>query len=178
LNKLIPFLAFSVLLLAPVGAQTAYAGSGCQITPSTVMLTLDKGATSDIISKVIDCDSDILTDDASSDCQNKGIDVSIFNFQTPNPSEIDFNERFTNTGGAPGQTHCEVTFLVEFENNDPNVLLIQEVWITTPEIVGGKFLPIDTTSLLVAGASSSAWMIPVILSVLGIGLFVVSRKSE
>ena len=47
-----------------------------------------------------------------------------------------------------------------------------------PTVVGGEFLPIDTTSLLVAGAQSFSWMIPVILSVLGIGLFVVSRKSE
>jgi len=46
-------------------------------------------------------------------------------------------------------------------------------------IVGGEFLPIDAAALLVAGASAtSAWLIPVVLSVLGIGLFVVSRKSE
>jgi len=44
--------------------------------------------------------------------------------------------------------------------------------------VGGEFLPIKTTSLLLAGAQSFSWMIPVILSGIGIGLFVVSRKSE
>jgi len=44
--------------------------------------------------------------------------------------------------------------------------------------VGGKIIPIETTSLLLAGAQTFSWMIPVILSVLGIGLFVVSRKSE
>jgi len=45
-------------------------------------------------------------------------------------------------------------------------------------VVGGELLPIDTTALLLAGAQSFYWMIPVVLSVLGIGLFVVSRKSE
>ncbi len=45
-------------------------------------------------------------------------------------------------------------------------------------VVGGELIPIETTSLLLAGAQSFSWMIPVILSVLGIGLFVVSRKSE
>jgi len=45
-------------------------------------------------------------------------------------------------------------------------------------IVGGEFLQLDTTSLLVAGAQSTTWMIPVILSAIGIGLFAVSRKSE
>jgi len=45
-------------------------------------------------------------------------------------------------------------------------------------IVGGELLPLDTTSLLLAGAQTFSWMIPVILSGIGIGLFVVSRKSE
>jgi len=44
--------------------------------------------------------------------------------------------------------------------------------------VGGELIPIETTSLILAGAQTFSWMIPVILSVLGIGLFVVSRKSE
>ncbi len=46
------------------------------------------------------------------------------------------------------------------------------------DVVGGELLPIDSTSLLVAGAQTFSWMIPVILSGIGIGLFVVSRKSE
>ena len=45
-------------------------------------------------------------------------------------------------------------------------------------VVGGEFLSIDSTSLILAGAQSFSWMIPLILSGIGIGLFVVSRKSE
>ena len=44
--------------------------------------------------------------------------------------------------------------------------------------VGGEFLPIETTTLLLANAQSFSWMIPVVLSGIGIGLFVVSRKPE
>ena len=44
--------------------------------------------------------------------------------------------------------------------------------------VGGELIPIETTSLLLAGAQTFSWMIPVVLSAIGIGLFVVSRKSE
>jgi len=44
--------------------------------------------------------------------------------------------------------------------------------------VGGDFLQVDNTALLLASAQTFSWMIPVVLSVLGIGLFVVSRKSE
>ena len=46
-----------------------------------------------------------------------------------------------------------------------------------PIVVGGEFLPIDSTALLLAGSQSFSWMIPVILSGIGIGLFVF-RKSE
>lgn len=46
------------------------------------------------------------------------------------------------------------------------------------EVIGGEIIPIESTSLLLAEAQSFSWMIPVMLSVLGIGLFVVSRKSE
>jgi len=46
------------------------------------------------------------------------------------------------------------------------------------DIVGGELIPIETTSLILAGAQSFSWMIPVVLSGIGIGLFVVSRKSE
>jgi len=45
-------------------------------------------------------------------------------------------------------------------------------------VVGGELIPIEQTSLILAGAQTFSWMIPVTLSVLGIGLFVVSRKSE
>ncbi len=46
-----------------------------------------------------------------------------------------------------------------------------------PALVGGELLPIESTALILAGAQSFSWMIPLMLSVLGIGLFVVSRKS-
>ena len=56
---------------------------------------------------------------------------------------------------------------------------IEIIQVTLPgTIIGGKLIPIETTSLLLASAQSFSWMIPVILSVIGIGLFVVSRKSE
>ena len=46
------------------------------------------------------------------------------------------------------------------------------------DVIGGELIPIESTTLLLAGAQTFSWMIPVVLSVLGIGLFVVSRKSE
>jgi len=43
--------------------------------------------------------------------------------------------------------------------------------------VGGELLPIDTTALLLAGMQINlAWMIPVALSAVGIGIFLVKKK--
>ena len=57
----------------------------------------------------------------------------------------------------------------------------QHLWFQitgTDQLVGGESLPIDSTALVLAGAQSFSWMIPVVLSGIGIGLFAVSRKSE
>jgi hypothetical protein len=44
--------------------------------------------------------------------------------------------------------------------------------------VGGELIPIDTTVLLLAGAQSSMWLLPFMLSIIGVGVFVVFRKSQ
>ena len=43
--------------------------------------------------------------------------------------------------------------------------------------VGGEYLPINTTALLLAGVQTNlTWLLPVILSIVGIGLVLFSRK--
>jgi len=99
--------------------------------------------------------------------------------------------RFCNLDGLPEPPN----FIISFEI-DPNtgevfcvpgisspvssIASMRVVPIETPSdsVIGGSLLPIDTTALLLAGAQSFSWMIPVVLSGIGIGLFVVSRKSE
>ncbi len=44
--------------------------------------------------------------------------------------------------------------------------------------VGGTYIPIDQTALLLAGAQSiSMWMIPVVIAGIGIGVFVIKRRN-
>ena len=68
------------------------------------------------------------------------------------------------------------TMFTTVENMDNMVTL----WaiLSSSTVIGGEIIPIETTSLILAGAQSFSWMIPVLLSGIGIGLFVVSRKSE
>jgi len=65
----------------------------------------------------------------------------------------------------------------EFEN-----ILSIEVWTETfddaPVTVGGSFVPIDQSALLLAGVQSiSMWMIPVVIAGIGIGIFVIKRRN-
>ncbi len=76
----------------------------------------------------------------------------------------------------------EVISIFKGESTE-TVLTDVEFWTTTfggepPRKVGGELIPIESTALLLAGVQSTTWLIPVVLSVIGIGLFVVSRKSE
>ena len=44
--------------------------------------------------------------------------------------------------------------------------------------IGGTFIPIDQSALLLAGVQSiSMWMIPVIIAGIGVGVFVIKRRS-
>jgi hypothetical protein len=51
-----------------------------------------------------------------------------------------------------------------------------EVDPPTEEMVGGMIFPIDTMALLIVGAQSITWIIPVSLSIIGIGLVLVKRR--
>ena len=44
------------------------------------------------------------------------------------------------------------------------------------DVIGGEIIPIETISLLLAGAQSFSWMIPVVLAGIGIGLVIITRK--
>ncbi len=47
-----------------------------------------------------------------------------------------------------------------------------------PQAIGGTFIPIDNSALILAGVQSiSMWMIPVILAGIGIGIFVIKRRN-
>jgi len=184
MKKTIPFM-ISVLAIASMvsigvlgNAQTAYAGSppitSCTITPDMVNVQLGPNESVEI-PKTIECDGFLTEFDFFDNCVFNTVFIGSTNFQGTTAT---FTETILNVGDI-SEEHCTVDFIVvdEFQNE---VILIQEIWINEQEeiVVGGDFLPIDSTSLLLAGAQSFYWMIPVVLSVLGIGLFVATRKSE
>jgi len=90
---------------------------------------------------------------------------------------------FTNRGGPELHTSCSQPLVGETGTIDGYLLTVLSQQggsgSNCPDVVvGGHGGPIDKTSLLVTGAQLNAsWMIPVLVSAIGIGLFVVTRKS-
>ncbi|HSG74456.1 MAG TPA: hypothetical protein VLA01_04605 [Nitrosopumilaceae archaeon] len=72
----------------------------------------------------------------------------------------------------PGETVVYVTKTV-FGDGAPEDV---EIDPPTEEMVGGTMFPIDAIALLIAGAQSMTWMIPITLSILGIGLVLVRKR--
>jgi len=229
LNKLLPLLAFSVLLLIPVGLQNALAqsqtctlidfeGLGNNVLVGTIgdatftgtvasLVDSDAGGTGnfanepspDIVISFGDISGTITLTFANLVSQ-----VSWF-YSANGPSDLKFFDSGNGllatinppvlpqgviggdpTGGFDNwnmASHSEVSNIIKkIEMNMIQGSIIMDNFeyciIDSQPVVGGELIPIETTSLILAGAQSFSWMIPVVLSVLGIGLFVVSRKSE
>ena len=69
-----------------------------------------------------------------------------------------------------------IGFLIDGYNIDDLQFPGPPCEIQVDVLIGGALIPIDTTSLLLAGAQmTAAWMIPVIVSAIGIGI-VIARK--
>jgi len=179
LKKLLSLIVFSVLLLVPVGAQNAFAGVFIcnEAVPPEVEVTLFVGQTSAPIQKSIDCSFEIISvslDDF--DCSQGGIDVSFAN-EVINAGNWQGDEMITNSGVEVGFPQmCSLTIAL-FGTGGEGQEVTQEISvIPTAQPVGGEFIGIETTSVLAAGAQyTAAWMIPILVSAIGIGI-VIARK--
>jgi len=175
LNKLILLLAFSVLLLVP------------SITFDDIFAdTRDTTAT--VSEGPIFSDFDIDDPDGLFFIFGEGADGFLFvggpfdcsflpaGFGIPGLENKFFPAIFTISDCADPLEEgvFELTLAGEFTCLSGNCLPLPD---GDGQVIGGEIIPIETTSLILAGAQSFSWMIPVVLSVLGIGLFVL-RKSE
>ena len=177
MKKLLPYVAFFILLLIPIVDQNAFAGAGVDEDKDNDGFSTSQGDCNDSASS---CTTDCSDNDGDgiAECLDRCIDADLDNYG------LDTNNMIIGSGLIPvgacttdGNTPCTL-----FDNqciapdcNDSNPLLnlICEV-----QHVGGKIIPIKATSLLLAGAQSFSWMLPLALSGIGIGMFIVSRKSK
>lgn len=104
-------------------------------------------------------------------------------FTIPTESGITVVGYFGIIGDSLSDTFDIVTFdigsgfgIQGFGIDDVSTARLSQTNPVEPIVIGGEIIPIETTSLILAGAQSFSWMIPVVLSVIGIGLVLVRKK--
>jgi len=86
----------------------------------------------------------------------------------------EFFEQVCNNGVTPGEV--EITDHGSIANCEELEQVIQGCAAVSCFAVGGNMIQMETTSVLAAGAQyTAAWMIPVLVSAIGIGI-VIARK--
>lgn len=75
----------------------------------------------------------------------------------------------------PNNGFARTTHLSGLDAHDGLAYLVPTLEIPT-QVIGGKIIPIESVSLILAGAQSFSWMFPLVLSIIGIGLILVRKK--
>ena len=231
MNKLLPFLAFSILLLVPVGAQNAFAHGNIDQENPPPNDSLFCGIWDPLLAPNFHAAQEFTPTDNNlvaievelQQLQLVGIEPITVNIWSPNVGGNLEGSALINSADLPGVGNLDIVhvdfaaqiplvpgnpYFLELQVNGPDAGLGDILWSLkdsdtypggtsicgqnpTPDNdfifrtlsdssqgIGGKIIPVESSSLLLAGAQSFSWMIPVLLSGIGIGLFVVSRKSE
>jgi len=160
LQKSLSIVAFSVLFLVLTGAQSVFAAS----------MTID----SDAIMTV--GDDSIVTID--SDVTNNLDNAGTLNVESTGIINIgsDTSASLSNSGiiNGPGVINLFGN-VIEVDNTGTITAIINEIF-TDAVAIGGEIIQIESTAVLLAGAqTTSSWLIPVIVSAIGIGI-VISRR--
>ncbi len=160
LQKLLSLIVFSVLLLVPVGAQEVFAAT----------LTIDLDAVMTVGSGSI-----VTINTADSNNLNN---IGTLNVDSGAAINIgsDGSALLSNDGtiNGPGQINL-FGKVIEVENTGTITAIINEIF-TDALAIGGEIIPIESTAVLLAGAqTTSSWLIPVIVSAVGISIVLVRR---
>ena len=90
-----------------------------------------------------------------------------------------FDKAFTTNGLAADDYKNSIECIFTDQTGQTFTRMDMDTCSVNPDVikppVGGELIPIDATSLILANTQTFSWMIPVILSGIGIGLFVFRR---
>ena len=165
MNKVIPLFAFSVLLLVPAGAQSAFANPGNTeiefLGPSPIQPTTH--------TNYLITDPDGLLEFSTQFEQNTPLGCIVATTFSVSNTALPLSLTLVDCETDGDTTTWELTAT--------GVTCISGSCL--PQVIGGKLLPLDTTALLLAGAQmNAAWIVPLALSVIGIGvgIYLVKRR--
>jgi len=201
MNKLIPLLAFSILMLVPVGAQNAF--SDTMVIGPGAQVVVETGSTLEIDSNdapnTLTNKGDLIVEDGGNVVITK--EGNFFNDCDATVS-LDGNNAMqigslgallaslTNHGSIFGPG--EINFIansIEVKNSDiltailnPAVAIMSIASICSVDggtQIGGVLIPIDASALVLAGAQSEMiWILPAVLIVAVSIVLIKSKRSE
>jgi len=167
--------ALALVLVAGM-TSPAFAGGGppeCIITQNPTVREQIPANGQIIIPKIVVCNfiiADVGVDTTT--CVLNDIEISgSFIDDT-----ITYDEIITNLGNT-SEEHCEQRLPI-IAPDGTNVVVTQEIWINEL-LVAGELLPLDSTSLFLAGIQSmTVWMIPTVLGLAGVGVYLVKFRKQ
>ena len=194
MNKLLPLVAFSILLLVPLGAQNAFAA---QFSCSTPMLGADE------VPPTGSPGVGVLTGTYDDATNQLSWNISWFGLLAPEtamhfhaPALPGFNAGVQlDVGAISGLVSPSIGNAIIGAGLETDLLaglsyinlhtqafpggeLRGQVSCSPDDMIGGEIIPIDSTSLILAGAQTpSAWIVSSLLA-LGIGAFLFTRNPN
>ncbi len=166
MDKWLPAITFSVLLLVPLGAQNVLAAS----------VTLNEDAVMTVGS---DSTISINTDDSST-LENQGT-INIEENGIINVGSIASSQTLLINGGTINGPGIINLFGIDIDilNNGVITAIINKIFSSGPEsptVVGGEIIPIESTAVLLTAAyMTTSWLVPVVVASIGIGIVLARR---
>jgi len=166
LKKWLPAIAFSVLLLVPIGAQNVLAAT-VTLNEDAVM-TVGSGSTVTIDTD----DSSTLDNQGNINIEENGI-INI-------GSKASSQTLLINGGTINGPGIINLFGIdIDILNNGVITAIINKIFSSGPEpptVVGGEIIPIESTAVLLAAAyMTTSWLVPVVVASIGIGIVMARR---
>jgi len=166
LDKWLVATTFSVLLLVPIGTQSAF-GATVALDEDAVMTV---GSDSTI---TIDTDdSNTLDNQGTINLEENGI-INI-------GSQASSQTLLINGGTINGPGIINLFGIdIDILNNGVITAIINKIFSTGPEpptVVGGEIIPIESTAVLLTAAyMTTSWLVPVVVASIGIGIVLARR---
>ena len=162
MNKWLPAITFSVLLLVIIGAQNVFAAT----------VTINEEATMTVGS---DSTVTINTDDSNALANQGTINIEengIINVGSESSSLTMLSNDGTING--PGQINL-FGVVIDVENTGDISAIINKIFSNVLE-VGGELIPIESTAVLLTAAyMTTSWLVPVVVASIGIGIVLARR---
>ena len=138
--------------------------------------TIPSGTSSSIILEVVEGVSELIIDLFSPSGNTFVISLSIPVYDV---EHADFPLNPIGTLAIPDPQPGIIEIFVATNSPEEDLIVTTTQILDGERVIGGEIIPIDTTSLLLAGVQTNlAWIIPIALSAVGVGIYLTKSRMK